>query len=331
MQNIFKALVVREENAKFIRRVEDRNIKDLPKSDLIINVKYSSLNYKDALSASGNKGVTRIYPHTPGIDAAGIVVSSSNKFLKEGDEVIVTGYDLGMNTPGGFGEYIGVPSEWIVLKPQNLSLKESMIYGTAGFTAALSIYRLEKNGLKPSSDEVLVTGASGGVGSMAISILAKAGYNVTALTGKLDKGEYFKSIGAKKIVDRNSFNEISDKALLKAQWSGVVDTVGGEILARAIKSTKPWGSIAVCGNAASPKLELTVYPLILRGVNLLGIDSANCPAEVRKNIWQKISNEWKLDNFEKICTEVSLEELSAKIDLILKGQITGRVIVNLNN
>ena len=215
--------------------------------------------------------------------------------------------------------------------PKNLSLKESMIYGTAGFTSALSLYKLEENGLAPSSGEVLVTGASGGVGSMAISILAKAGYNATALTGKLDKENYLISLGAKKIIDRESFNEISDKALLKAQWDSVIDTVGGEILSRAIKSTKPWGSVAVCGNAASPNLNLTVYPLILRGVNLLGIDSANCPAELRKKIWQKISNEWKLDNLDKIHEEISLQELSAKIDLILKGQVTGRVIVNFKN
>ncbi len=237
---------------------------------------------------------------------------------------------MGTNTSGGYGKYISVPAGWIVPLPKNLSLKESMIYGTAGFTAALSVYQLEKNGLKLLTDEVLVTGASGGVGSMAISILAKAGYNVTALTGKLDKEDYLKSIGANKIIDRNSFNELPDKALLKAQWSGVVDTVGGEILSRAIKSTKPWGSVAVCGNAASPNLELTVYPLILRGVNLLGIDSANCPTELRNKIWQKISNEWKLDNLDEINEEVSLEELSTKIDLILKGQITGRVLVNLD-
>ncbi len=330
MNDKFKTLVVREENGKFIRRVEEKNINELPKNEVLINVKYSSLNYKDALSTSGNKGVTRIYPHTPGIDAAGIVAASSNKKFKEGDEVIVTGFDLGMNTSGGFGQYISVPAEWIVVKPKNLSLKESMIYGTAGFTAALSVYKMEKNGLIPSVDEVLVTGASGGVGSMAISILAKSGYNVTALTGKLDKEDYLKSIGAKKIVDRNSFNELPNKALLKAQWSGVVDTVGGEILSRAIKSTKPWGSVAVCGNAASPNLELTVYPLILRGVNLLGIDSANCPTELRNKIWQKISNEWMLDNLDEINEEVSLEELSTKIDLILKGQITGRVLVNLD-
>ncbi len=331
MNDKFKALVVREENGKFLRRVEERNINDFPKNDVLINVKYSSLNYKDALSASGNKGVTRIYPHTPGIDAAGIVVSSSNKLFKKGDEVIVTGYELGTNTSGGFGEYISVPLNWIVSLPKNLSLKESMIYGTAGFTSALSLYKLEENGLAPSSGEVLVTGASGGVGSMAISILAKAGYNATALTGKLDKENYLISLGAKKIIDRESFNEISDKALLKAQWDSVIDTVGGEILSRAIKSTKPWGSVAVCGNAASPNLNLTVYPLILRGVNLLGIDSANCPAELRKKIWQKISNEWKLDNLDKIHEEISLQELSAKIDLILKGQVTGRVIVNFKN
>ncbi len=330
MKNNFRALVVRESEKNFFRKVEEKDINDLPKNEVLINVKYSSLNYKDALSASGNKGVTRMYPHTPGIDAAGVVVSSSNKKIKVGDEVIVTGYDLGVNTSGGFGEYIRAPYDWIVLKPKDLSLKESMIYGTAGFTAALSIYKLEENGLKKSNGEILVTGASGGVGSMAVSIFSKIGYGVTALTGKTDKADYLKNIGAKNLIDRNLFNEVDDKALLKARWDGVVDTVGGEILTRAIKSTKPWGSVAVCGNAASPKIELTVYPLILRGVNLLGIDSAYCPNELRNIIWQKISTEWKLDILNEIYTEVSLEELSPKIDQILKGKITGRVLVNLN-
>ncbi len=329
MNDKFKALVVSEKGGKFVRRIEEKNINGFHKNEVLINVKYSSLNYKDALSATGNKGVTRKYPHIPGIDAAGIVVSSSNIRYKEGDEVIVTGFDLGMNTSGGFGQYISVPTEWVVEKPKNLTMKESMVYGTAGFTAALSIYRMEDNGLTPSDNEVLVTGASGGVGSMAIAILSKAGYSITALTGKLDKENYFKKIGAKKILDRNSFNELPDKALLKTQWNGVVDTVGGEILSHAIKSIKLWGSVAVCGNAASPNLELTVYPLILRGVNLLGIDSANCPTDLRNKIWQKISNEWKLHNLDEFYEEVSLEELSDKIDLILKGQITGRVLVNL--
>ena len=330
MKKLFKAFVVREENEKFIRSIIERKIDSLPKNEVLVNVKYSSLNYKDALSANGNKGVTRTYPHTPGIDAAGIVVSSSNKTFKEGDEVIITGFDLGMNTSGGWGEFISVPANWIVAKPQNLSLKESMIYGTAGFTAALSIYKLEEAGLQPSNGEILVTGATGGVGSFAISFLSLKNYNAAALTGKSENEAYLKTLGAKKIIDRNSFGKLPDKALLKAQWEGVIDTVGGEILSRAIKSTKPWGSVAVCGNAASPNLELTVYPFILRGVNLLGIDSANCPMEIRNIIWQKISNEWKMQELEKIYTEVPLEDLSSKIDQMLVGKLTGRVLVNLN-
>lgn len=326
----FKAMLVSQVGEKvFERKIVTRKIKELPKGDVLINVKYSSLNYKDALSAIGNRGVTKNYPHTPGIDAAGIVVESKNDKFKIGDKVIVTGYDLGMNTSGGFGEYIRVPAEWVVKLPQNLTLRESMIYGTAGFTAALSVYKLLSSGIKTTDGEILVTGGTGGVGSIAISILSKLGYDVVAATGKLHEKEMLLNLGAKDIIDRNELDDNSGKALLKEKWAGVIDTVGGNILATAIKSTKYGGTVTCCGNVASHEFSTSVYPFILRGVTLFGIDSVQCPMDIRLEIWNKLSSDWKIDNLNDNVEEVSLEGLSEKIDLILKGKHKGRTIVNL--
>lgn len=322
----FNALVVYEkDDGTFERKIEERQISDLPDNDVLIRVYYSSLNYKDALSATGNKGVTRNYPHTPGIDAAGVVVKSKTNDFKEGDEVIVIGYDLGMNTPGGFGEYISVPANWVIKKPENLTLKQAMIYGTAGFTAAMSVDKLQKFGLKDGS-KVLVTGATGGVGSIAVAILAKEGYQAVAATGKIDQTEFLKSLGAIEIVNRNDIID-EKKALLRETWDGVVDTVGGSILASAIKALKYGCSATTCGLAQSPKLDITVFPFILRGVNLLGIDSVECDIEFKKYIWNKIANDWNIDFPDDFYEEVSLEELNEKIDLILQGKIKGRVVL----
>ncbi len=328
----FKALVVREkEDKKFQREIEERKIDSLPEGEVLIEVKYSSLNYKDALSSTGNKGVTRNYPHTPGIDAAGIVAGSDNKKFKDGDEVIVTGYDLGMNTSGGFGKYIRVPSDWIVKLPSKLSLKESMIYGTAGFTAAQSLERLERLGIEQNDkSRVLITGATGGVGSMAVALASKAGYKTAAVTGKSDKEDYLKKLGASEVLGREALDTESTKPLLSTKWSGVIDTVGGEILSAAIRSTGYRGSVATCGNVLSPKFDITVFPFILRGVNLLGIDSAKCPMDSRLEIWDKLSGDWKLDNLNEIMDEISLEELSDKIDVMIEGKSFGRVVINLD-
>jgi len=329
--NEFRAMLVSEtEKKEFIKEIVTRQIKDLPEGDVIINVKYSSLNYKDALSATGNKGVTRNYPHTPGIDAAGIVVESNNDNYKVNDKVLVTGYDLGMSTSGGYAEYIRVPAQWVVKLPQNLSLRESMIYGTAGFTAALSVYELVNSGVVPSDGEILVTGATGGVGSIAISILSKLGYEVIAATGKTSEREMLLGIGAKDIVDRKEIDDASGRALLKSRWAGVIDTVGGNILATAIKSTNYGGSITSCGNVADHEFKTSVFPFILKGVTLFGIDSVKCPMNIRLVIWDKLSSDWKLDNLEANVDEVSLKGLSEKIDSILKGSHKGRTIVNLD-
>jgi acrylyl-CoA reductase (NADPH) len=323
----FKALLVKEENGKFIREITGLNIDDLPEGDVIINVRYSSLNYKDALSATGNKGVTRKYPHTPGIDAAGVVVDSKNDKFIEGDEVLVTGYDLGMNTSGGFAEYIRVPAEWVVKIPDMLFLKESMILGTAGLTAALALHNMEKNGLDKEG-EVLVTGASGGVGSMTVAIFSRQGYKVVAGTGKPDQENYLKELGAVSLISREEMADKSNRALLSGRWSGVVDTVGGSILSTAIASTKQWGVVAACGNAASAELHTTVFPFILRGVSLLGINTEKTPMSLRGTMWEKLAGEWKPSKLNMMYEECSLEETNKKIDEILYGKIKGRILVN---
>ena len=329
----FKALIVKESakgGGKFVREVSEKSIDDLPAGDVLIKVRYSSLNYKDALSATGNKGVTRNYPHTPGIDAAGIVEESGINQFKKGDEVLVTGYDLGMNTSGGFAEYVRVPADWVVKLPAGLSLKESMMLGTAGLTAGLAVYKLEDAGIDKVG-EIIITGATGGVGSIALSLLSKLGYSTVASTRKKEKENYLKELGAKLILNSDELDDKSGKPLLNRRWKGAVDTVGGNILSTVIRSLDYRCSAASCGNTLSPELNMTVYPFILRGVNLLGINSAETPMDLRRNIWQKLAGEWKLNNLENIITECSLEELHEKIDLILQGKITGRILVNLSS
>jgi acrylyl-CoA reductase (NADPH) len=325
----FKAMVVSETiEKKFVREVSQKALSELPGGELIVEVKYSSLNYKDALSASGNKGVTRKYPHTPGIDAAGIVVDSTTKAFGAGEEVVVMGFDLGMNTSGGFGQYISVPSGWAVKLPQGLSLRDSMGYGTAGLTAALCLLRLMAGGLNKDSGEVLVTGATGGVGSIAVAMLAKLGFNVVAATGKADETEYLTQLGAKAVISREEANDTSGRPMQKGRWAGVVDTVGGNILATALKTAKYGGLVAACGNAMSADLNVSVFPFILRGVSLLGVDSVEIPMRARQMAWNKLAGEWSVD-LARIVSEVSLDGLSAEIDKILKGGVRGRVVVDL--
>jgi acrylyl-CoA reductase (NADPH) len=326
----FKAMVVSETaEQKFIREIRQKELSDLPAGELLIEVKYASLNYKDALSASGNKGVTRKYPHTPGIDAAGVIATTSTSRFGAGEPVIVTGFDLGMNTPGGFGQFISIPAAWAVKLPQGLTLKESMGYGTAGFTAALCVMRLMAFGLSKDSGEVLVTGATGGVGSVAVGILSKLGFNVVAATGKTKEKDFLTWLGAKAVISREEANDTSGRPLQKGRWAGVVDTVGGNILATAIKSTQYGGLVAACGNAMSADLAVSVYPFILRGVSLLGVDSVEVPMNTRLRTWQKLAHDWKLD-LSRIVSECALAELSPRIDLMLKGGIRGRVVVDLS-
>jgi putative YhdH/YhfP family quinone oxidoreductase len=328
--NEFKALVVDEiEKNIFVRNIKKLKISQLPQGDVLIRVKYSSLNYKDALSARGHKGITRYYPHVPGIDASGVIVESTNDELKPGMEVLVTGYDLGMNTWGGFGQYISVPSAWVVHIPPGLSMKDSMVYGTAGFTAALCLYEFKKNEITPELGKILVTGATGGVGSLAIGLLAKAGYTVIASTGKNNESAFLHDIGANEILTREDVHDNSNKPLLPTKWIGVVETVGGNTLSTAIRSTGQRGVVTCVGNAESDKFETSVYPFLLRGVSLIGIESSEKPSHTRLEIWSKIAKEWKLPNLTKYYREVDLEMLSSEIDLMLGGGQRGRILVNL--
>ncbi len=323
----YKAFLTQETDSGFSNSIENLSTINLEENDLLIKVSYSSLNYKDALSASGNKGVTRNYPHTPGIDAVGEIVESNSSDFKEGDKIIVTGYDLGMNTYGGFGQYISIPASWAISLPDELSEAEAMSIGTAGLTAGLCVRKLLQNDLSPDSGDVLVTGASGGVGSVAVMVLSKLGFKVTALTGKKDQIEYLKSLGASSVIMRSDMEE-QGKPLQKGIYQGGVDTVGGNILSNFISQTSQRGAITCCGNVASDKLETSVFPFILRGVTLIGIDSAESLLEVKKEIWNNFSSDWKID-LEKITKEVNLESLSDEVEKILKGNQVGRIRVNL--
>jgi len=327
----FKALRISEdESGNFPRKIVLRNIEDLPAGEVLIQVHFAALNYKDALSSIGNRGVTRNYPHTPGIDGSGVVMSSQSNQFREGDQVIVTSYDLGMNTDGAFAEYIRVPAAWVVRLPTGLDLKEAMIVGTAGLTAGLGLHKLELMGQTPGQGPILVTGATGGVGSMAVGILAKAGYQVIASTGKEDINGFLQSLGASEVVDREYVNDDSSRPLIKPKWSGAIDTVGGNTLATLLKGCQPGGSVATCGLVGSPVFSTTVFPFIINGINLLGLDSANCPMKQRQKVWDNLASIWKLADLEKIATFCQLEGLDPYIDKMLKGLIKGRVVVDMS-
>ncbi len=325
----YKALVVRETPGGITRSVEARKLENLPDNGILIRVKYSSLNFKDALSATGNKGVTSVYPHTPGIDAAGLVVRSESKRFNKGDRVIVTSYDLGMNTPGGFGEFIRVPAEWVVPLPDRLSLKESMILGTAGFTAAYGVMKIIEGGITPGSMPVVVTGATGGVGTIAVTLLSQLGYGVTAVTGKNHKHDFIRKIGASEVLGREEVSDSSGKLMLSSRWSAAVDTAGGKILDTVIRQTAHNGVVACCGNVLGHELKTNIYPFILRGVTLAGIDSGNCLMPLRREIWRKLASAWKPKHLPDIYHEINLDQLDDEIELMLDGKQTGRVLVNL--
>lgn len=327
MSTTFRALRVEKDGDRFSRSVQELPESTLPAHPVEVEVAYSSLNYKDALSATGNPGVTKSYPHTPGIDAAGRVVASEDGRFREGDEVIVTSYDLGMNTPGGFGERIRVPAEWVVPLPPGLSLREAMVLGTAGLTAGLCVDALLEGGLKPDGP-VVVTGASGGVGSVAVALLAHLGFETWASTGTEAAHEWLGQLGASKVIARPELSEVSERPLLKSRFAGAVDTVGGDTLANLVKSLSYRGSVAACGLVGGAELPLTVFPFILRGVSLLGIDSAECPMELRQRVWQRFAGAWKLE-LSAITEAVSLEGLDTKINAILAGETEGRVLVEV--
>lgn len=327
----FKALMTTEQaDGRFESNVVERSTDDLPTGEVLIRVAYSSLNYKDALSATGNRGVTRQFPHTPGIDAAGTVSESSVAEFAVGDEVIVTGYDLGMNTAGGFGQYIRVPAAWVIRRPAGLSLRDAMILGTAGLTAALCVDKLEQAGLEPGEAPVLVTGATGGVGSIAVALLASLGYKVAAVTGKSSQADFLRRLGAQEVVERSALQAGVEKPILKEQWAGAVDTVGGDILFNVVKSLRRGASVACCGLTAGTSFQANVLPFILRGVNLLGVDSVEIPLVVKASMWDKLSLQWKVPNLADLVEEVTLDELPGAIERILAGGQVGRTLVRLD-
>jgi alcohol dehydrogenase len=325
----FRAFRVEKTDTGFVRSVVERDEASLPAGDVLIDVRYSSVNFKDGLSATGNPGVTRNFPHTPGIDAAGIVLSSSDARFAAGDEVIVIGFDLGMNTSGGFAERVRVPAGWVVRRPAGLSLHESMILGTAGFTAALAVHKLEAVGLRPESGPVLVSGASGGVGSVAVRLLSHLGYEVAAVTGKPEQEAFLRGLGASRILSREEMRAGSEKPLLPEAWAGIVDTVGGTMLFNGVKSLRYGGSLAACGLVESPVIPATVLPFLLRHVNLLGIDSVQLPLPQKEEIWQKLAGPWYLRGLETLEERLTLDTLSDAIDRILAGRMVGRGVLHL--
>jgi acrylyl-CoA reductase (NADPH) len=328
MDGSFYAYQVVREGEGFQGRVVSLPISALPPGDVLIKVDYSSLNYKDALSATGNPGVTRRYPHIPGIDASGTVAECTAGPFKVGDPVLVTGYDLGMDTDGGYAGYCSVPAGWVVPLPEGLTLREAMILGTAGFTAALGIRHMLHEGLAPEKGPVLVTGAAGGVGSVAVSILAKLGFQVTAASDPAQT-DYLKGIGAAEVISWETLNTESPKAMLKEQWAGAYDTVGGKTLENVIKSMRYLGVIANCGMVGGGAISTTVFPFILRGVKLLGTDSVQCPMDVRLKVWEKLAGEWKPASLERLLRTIALDDLGNEIQAILQGKISGRTLVRL--
>lgn len=295
-----------------------------------IEVAYSSLNFKDALACQGNRGVVKSLPHVPGIDLAGTVIESQHPGFKAGDHVLVTGYDLGQGRWGGWSEIANVPADWIVKLPEGLSLFDSMFIGTAGFTAAQCLIALQRNGVQPDSGPIAVTGATGGVGSLAVRLLAQAGYEVVAVTGKMDQADLLKKIGAQRIIDRQQLQAgDSSRPMLSAQWAGAIDTVGGPILTTLLKSAQYGGCVAACGLVAGHQLEMTVYPFLLRGISLCGAASADCPMPQRLAIWKKLSSTWKPLHTDVLCTVVGLQELMKYVEMIQYGKVAGRVVVQL--
>ena len=321
----YKAYLVEENNGEYIGSVRELDTPDLQEGRLLIKVKYSSLNYKDALAATGAKGVVRSYPFVPGVDVAGEIIESSSDDFIPGDEVIATGYKIGMAEFGGFGEIVHLPSEWVIKLPENLSLYNAMCHGTAGITAAECVNKIIKGGIS-NTLPVLVSGATGGVGSIAVSLLSKLGYEVHAITGKPDENEKLTSMGATKIIARNDFMSEPLKPLDKAAYSSAVDTVGGEMLAKMISMISNHGIVSCCGNVGGAMFTSSVFPFILRGVQLSGVDSAESPIDLKKELWNLLANEWQIDLNNRTKT-VNIKEIDNEIKKILDGGQIGRVVI----
>ncbi len=331
MDHKFRCYEVSELNEAFESNIRIKSIAELPNNEVLIKVAYSGLNFKDALSASGHRGVTKNFPHTPGIDAAGIVESSLNPSFKPGQKVIVTSYDLGMNTSGGFAQYIRVPGSWIVPLPTTLSLKESMVFGTAGLTAAQGIHTMIHNGQKPDMGPILVTGARGAVGGMAIMILDNLGFEVVAGVSKIgDDSDYLKSLGASTVVDAQQTYDESNRPLLKSRWAGAFDVVGGNTLASILKSISYGGNVVTVGNIEGAVLNTSVFPFILNGLNLLGVGTQDTPMPLRRKLWDLLATSWKPSDPELIVKEIGLLDLKSHLDIMILKKSRGRVLLNLD-
>ena len=329
MNDSFTAYVVDKQDDRVAGRTDSLSLEDLPTGEVTIKVAYSSLNYKDGLACTGRGGVVRHYPHVPGVDAAGTVVASESADVAVGERVVITGYDFGVGSFGGYAEYARVPAAWVVKTPDDISDYEAMALGTAGFTAAMCLLAMERNGATPDQGPVLVTGATGGVGSLAVDIFSQQGYTVAASTGKPEQHGMLRELGASEILSRDDVNLTDPKPrpLLRGTWAGAVDTVGGSTLANLIRTTRNGGNIALCGLVAGHDFAGTVIPFLLRGVNLLGIDSVACPMPVRKTIWQRLATDLKPRHLEQLARVITLSELPGAVDNILKGKITGRLLV----
>ena len=331
MSTAFRAFVVNKTEEGFTAGFKELTLADLPQGEVLIKVAYSSVNYKDGLASIPEGRIVRTYPFVPGVDLAGIVAESSDSRFKTGDEVLATSYELGVSHYGGYSEYARIKADWVVPLPDGLTLKEAMALGTAGFTAALAIHQLEKNGLKPQNGPVLVTGASGGVGSIGVNILSALGYTVAASTGKSSEHDYLKELGASEILSREETSAESNRPLEKERWAGSLDSVGGSTLVYLIRTTKYGGSIAAFGNTGGPNLNTTVFPFILRAINLLGIESVNCPMELRSNLWRRLASNYKPGHLlDRIGNEVPFEELLQALATILQGGTRGRTIIKIS-
>lgn len=322
-------IVEKKETGEIVRSMTRRNRTDLPEGDVLIRVAFSSLNFKDGLAAAGRPGVARRFPHVPGIDAAGEVVESCVAEFQAGQKVLVTGYDLGAGRWGGWAEYIRVPAEWVIPLPKALSLDDAMRLGTAGFTAALSVDAVLHGGVTPDAGEIVVTGATGGVGCLAVQILAKLGYSVVAVTGKANQHTWLKELGAQRIIGRGDVDVQGGNSLLKAIWAAAVDTVGGNTLATLLRSTQIGGCVTACGLVGGAELQTSVFPFILRGVALYGIDSGWCRRERRLEIWRRLAAEWRPQKLIELSQTIDLGEIDTYVNRILAGEIVGRIVVRV--
>lgn len=330
MADELKCYLVSKSGEEVSAEITRRPVGELASGEVLVRVRYSSLNYKDALAATGNPAVARKFPHVPGIDAAGIVEESSSPEFPVGTEVIATGHELGVERWGGWAEYVRVPAEWLVRRPHGLTLEESMILGTAGFTAAQCLLAVRTHGVRPPDGDIVVTGATGGVGSIAVKLFAGQGYRVVAVSGKADRKAWLMEQGAAEVVDRSALADTSSRPLLSARWAGAVDTVGGQTLANVIRAMKHRGCVAACGVVGGAELPLSVFPFILRGVTLAGIDSAWCPDDRRRVIWELLSSTWKPKDVASLAEFVDLDQIGTAVPKILAGQITGRVVVRVS-